>query len=217
VKLYGYWRSSSAWRVRIALNAKGIAYDYVPVNIAPSVAEQSASAFADVNPLQQVPTLEWEEAGALVRLTQSVAIVEYLEQTRPQPALLPTAALARARVREAVEIVNSGIQPLQNTWALKEVRRLVDDAAASRWASAAMQPGLRALEVHAERYAGQYSVGDELSLADVYLVPQLYNARRYAVDLGRYPGLLALETRLNSLDAFARARPEVQPDAVDGA
>jgi maleylpyruvate isomerase len=217
VKLYSYWRSSSAWRVRIALNAKGIAYEYVPVNIAPNVAEHSSAAFAEVNPLQQVPTLEWEEAGAMVRLTQSVAIVEYLEQSRPQPALLPTAALARARVREAVEIVNSGIQPLQNSWTLKEVRRLVDEAAATRWASAAMLPGLRALEVHAERYAGDYSIGDQLSLADVYLVPQLYNARRHGVDLSRYPRLLAVETRLNGLDAFARARPEVQPDAVHSA
>jgi maleylpyruvate isomerase len=214
VKLYGYWRSSSAWRVRIALHVKGIAYESVPVNIALNVAEHTSAAFSDVNPLQQVPTLEWEEAGATLRLTQSVAIVEYLEQHKPEPALLPKAALSRARVREAVEIVNSGIQPLQNSWALKEVRRLLDEAAATRWAASAMLPGLRALDVHAERYAGRYSIGDELSLADLYLVPQLYNARRFAVDLSRFERLLAVETRLNELDAFVRARPEVQSDAV---
>ncbi|HEX4351591.1 MAG TPA: maleylacetoacetate isomerase [Polyangiales bacterium] len=214
MKLYGYWRSSSAWRVRIVLNIKGIDYDYAPVNIAPKVREQITSSFAEVNPLQQVPTLEWDEAGATVRLTQSVAIVEYLETFKPEPPLLPRAPTARARVREAVEIVNSGIQPLQSTYVLNEARRLLSAEEANKWPGRAIQPGLRALEVHAERYAGFYSVGDELSLADAYLVPQLYNARRYGLDLSHFPRLIAVENHLNELDAFAKARPELQPDAV---
>ncbi|HEY2735110.1 MAG TPA: maleylacetoacetate isomerase, partial [Polyangiales bacterium] len=147
-------------------------------------------------------------------LTQSVAIVEYLETLKPEPALLPRAPLARARVREAIEIVNSGIQPLQSTYILSEVRRSLGDEEANKWPARAMVPGLRALEVHAERYAGYYSVGDELSLADAFLVPQLYNARRFGLDVSHFPRLIAIENHLNELDAFARARPELQPDAV---
>src|SRR5262245_1519100 len=133
MKLYSYWRSTSAWRVRIALHAKGIAYDYQAVNLAPDVQAQTSEDYAQINPMQQVPTLEWAENGSMKRLTQSVAIIEYLEELKPEPALLPRAPLSRAHVREAVEIVNSGIQPFQNTWTLAEVRRLGGDAAAVPW------------------------------------------------------------------------------------
>jgi maleylpyruvate isomerase len=214
MKLYSYWRSSSAWRVRLALQIKGMSYEYEAVNLSPEVRAQTASDYVLVNPLQQVPTLEWEEKGATLRLTQSVAIVEYLEELQPQAALLPRAPLLRARVREAVEIVNSGIQPLQNTWTIGEVRQLAGEAAVVPWMTKAMLRGLRALEVHAEKYAGRCLIEDEVTLADVYLVPQLYNARRFGIDVAQFPRLAAVELHVSKLAAFAKARPEVQPDAT---
>jgi maleylpyruvate isomerase len=196
------------------LHAKGIDYEYRAVNLAPDVQAQTSEDYAQVNPLQQVPTLEWQEGSELVRLTQSVAIIEYLDDLQPEPALLPRAALWRARVREAVEIVNSGIQPFQNTWTLAEVRRLGGDSAALPWMSKALQRGLRALEAHASRFAGSCSVGDSISMADVYLVPQLYHARRFGIDIAQFPRLIAIDDYLNQQPAFWKARPEVQPDAA---
>jgi maleylpyruvate isomerase len=214
MKLYSYWRSSCAYRVRIVLNLKGLTYETLPVNIAPSVSEQTSDAYGAINPMRQVPTLEWEEAGTTVRLTQTVAIVEYLDERFPAPPLLPQASLARARVREAVEIVNAGIQPLQNTIVLTEMRRLDGESGALRWAMRVMMQGLIALEHRARVHAGRFLVGDAVSLADAYLIPQLYNARRFGVDVLQYPRLLDVEAQTLSLDSFARARPEAQTDAV---
>jgi maleylpyruvate isomerase len=214
MKLYSYWRSSSAWRVRIALNVKGLAYEYEAVNLSPEVRGQTSADYALVNPLQQVPTLEWEDKGATLRLTQSVAIVEYLEELQPQAALLPRNTLLRARVREAVEIVNSGIQPLQNTWTIGEVRQLAGEAAVVPWMTKAMLRGLRALEAHAEKYAGRCLIDDAVTLADVYLAPQLYNARRFGIDVAQFPRLAAVEQHVSGLEAFSKARPELQPDAA---
>ncbi|HKP62109.1 MAG TPA: maleylacetoacetate isomerase [Polyangiales bacterium] len=214
MRLYSYWRSSCAYRVRIVLNLKGMSYDYQPVNIAPGASEQTTDAYATINPMRQVPTLEWDEHGTTVRLTQSVAIIEYVEEREPEPPLLPRAALTRARVREAVEIVNSGIQPLQNTSILNELRRLEGDEASRRWASSVMAQGLHTLEIRARLHAGRFLVGDSVSLADVFLIPQLYNARRVGLDITQYPRLLDVEAQTQTLEAFTRARPEAQPDAI---
>jgi maleylpyruvate isomerase len=214
MKLYSYWRSSSAWRVRIVLNLKAIPYAYEAVNIAPGVSEQSGARYAAINPLRQVPTLEWEEAGTCVRVTQSVAIVEYLDERHPDPPLLPATPLVRARVREAVEIINAGTQPFQNTNVLTELRRLGGDEQAQRWAAGVIGDGLAALEARARLHAGRFLVGDAVTLADVFLIPQLYNARRYAVDVTGFSRLLDVEAQIQALEPFARARPEVQPDAV---
>lgn len=214
MKLYSYWRSSCAYRVRIVLQLKGVPFEYVAVNIAPGVSEQSAEAYGAINPMRQVPTLEWSEGGKTVQLTQSVAICEYLDETHPDSPLVPRERLSRARVREAVETVNAGIQPLQNTNVLAEIRRLDGDAGAQRWMALVIAKGLGALEARARRYAGRFSVGDAPTLADAFLIPQLYNARRAGVEIAAFPRLLEVETAAFALDAFARARPEVQPDAV---
>lgn len=213
MKLYSYFRSSSAWRVRIVLAYKGIEYEYVPVNLAPDVLGQQDARYSSVNPMRQVPVLEWTEGDSIVRLTQSVAIVEYLEEARPAPSLLPKEPLSRAHVRRAVEIVNSGMQPFQNSATLAKVRELGSEADVSQWIDYALRRGFVTLDAHARDVGGAFSVGDEPSLADVYLVPQLFNARRFGVDVSRYRKLLDIEERVNALPAFARARPDVQPDA----
>jgi maleylpyruvate isomerase len=127
---------------------------------------------------------------------------------------LPRAALTRARVRESVEIVNSGTQPLQNTGILSELRRLEGEESARRWAAKMIAQGLHALEIRARLHAGKFLVGDSVSLADVFLIPQLYNARRTGLDITQFPRLLDVEAQTLTLDAFVRARPEAQPDAV---
>jgi maleylpyruvate isomerase len=214
MKLYSYWRSSCAYRVRIILNLKGLKYDYHAVNIAPAVSEQASDAYGSINSLRQVPTLEWEEAGTTVRLTQSVAIAEYVEEHVSDPPLLPLAPLVRARVREAVEIVNSGTQPLQNMGVLAELARLDGPEGAKRWAASVITTGLTALEARARIHAGRFLVGDAISFADAFLVPQLYNARRAGLDVTQFPRLLDVEAQVTSLEQVSRARPEAQPDAV---
>jgi maleylpyruvate isomerase len=214
MKLYSYWRSSCAYRVRMVLNLKGLSYEYLAVNIAPGKSEQASEPYGAINPMRQVPTLEWEEAGTIVRLTQSVAIAEYIEEHVSEPPLLPKAPLVRARVREAVEIVNSGTQPLQNTGVLNEMRRLEGDGGVQRWAVRVITAGLAALESRARVHAGRFLVGDSISLADVFLLPQLYNARRAGIDIMQFPRLLDVEAQALSLEPVSRARPENQPDAV---
>lgn len=214
MKLHSYWRSTSAWRVRIVLGLKGVEYEYVAVNISPQASEQRTPRYADVNPFNQVPVLEWEHEGKPVRLGQSIAIAEYLDETVPDPPLFPRDPVAKGYVRQAVEIVNSGVQPLQNLAVLGAVRALAGERSAAAWAKDAIARGLHALETLARHRAGRYSVGDALSLADVYLVPQLYNARRFGVDLSPYMRLAAIEARAANLPAFVHAHPSRQPDAV---
>jgi maleylpyruvate isomerase len=211
VKLYGYWRSSSAWRVRIALAFKGLAYENVPVHLVRGGGEQFSDVFRGRNPISQVPVLEIERGGKPHRITQSIAIIEYLDEIAPEPPLLPRDPLERARVRELAELVNSGIQPLQNRLLMERIGELGGDAKA--FAGRFVASGLAALEVHAALSSGRYLVGDEPTLADIYLVPQLYNARRLSVALEPYPRLRAVELACELLPAFASAHPDRQPDA----
>jgi len=213
VKLYSYWRSTSAWRARIVLAVKDVPYEYVAVNLAPETLEQKTAEYAAVNAFRQVPVLELSHEGTTVRLGQSMAIAEYLEERFPEPPLLPKDPLQRAFVRQAVEIVNSGVQPLQNSSVLTAVRRLAGDDGTSDWTKRVIGDGLDALETLARSRAGRFSVGDELTLADVYLVPQIYNARRFGVDLAHFVRLTAIERRAVALPAFLRAHPSQQPDA----
>jgi maleylpyruvate isomerase len=208
--LHGYWRSSSSWRVRIGLHLKGLAFEYRAVNLL--AGEQFAEEHRARNAMSQVPVLEVEEGGATLRLGQSMAILEWLEERFPSPPLLPRDPAGRARVRMLAEHVNSGIQPYQNAATLKWIReRLPDDDRA--WAAHWIGRGLAALEEEASAHAGRFSHGDTVTLADLYLVPQLHGARRFGVDLARFPTLLRIEAGCCGLEAFARSEPERQPDA----
>ncbi|MFO0553706.1 MAG: maleylacetoacetate isomerase [Polyangiaceae bacterium] len=212
VTLYGYWRSSSSYRVRIGLHLKGVAFEQRPVHLLKDGGEHKTESFRALNPMAQVPVLAvTSEGGEVEHLVQSVAILEYLEEAYPTPQLLPTSALERARVRAAVEIVNSGIQPLQNLSVLGEVKRLGGDA--TDFARRANEHGLHALERLANTMNKPYLAGDAITLADVFLVPQLYSARRFGVDLEKLPRLLEIEARLAAHQAFAAAHPDQQPDA----
>ena len=212
MKLYGYWRSSSAWRVRIALAWKGVPYEYQPVHLVRGGGEQHSAAYHAINPLEQVPTLELEEEGRVRRLTQSLAIIDYLESYAPSPPLLPRAPFLRARARQLAEMINAGIQPLQNSGVLARVKNELggDDAA---WARHYIARGLAALELVAAETAAAFLVGEAVSIADVLLVPQLYNARRFGVDLAPFPLLGRVEAACVTLPAFADSHPDKQPDA----
>ncbi|HJK99793.1 MAG TPA: maleylacetoacetate isomerase [Polyangiaceae bacterium LLY-WYZ-15_(1-7)] len=209
LRLYAYWRSSCSWRVRIALEHKGLAYEVRSIHLREG--EQRSDDYAGVNTLQQVPVLEWEEGALTRRLTQSLAILHFLEDAYPEKALVPADAWARARAWEHAEIVNAGIQPLQNFATLLLVDSLGGDKVAH--ARGVIAKGLGAMEKLAKETAGAYLVGDRPSVADVCLVPQLYNARRFDVDVDAYPTLLRAEARCASLPAFQAAHPDRQPDA----
>jgi maleylpyruvate isomerase len=221
MRLYGYWRSSASYRVRIALALKGVTYEHVPVHLVRDGGEQRAPDYRAKNPMAQVPTLELEAdldecegpEGAVVRLSQSIAILEWLDETYPTPPLFPKKALDRARARELAEIVNSGIQPLQNLPLMAELKRLGGDQAGPAFARSVNEHGLAALEAKASASAGRYLVGDDVTIADVCLVPQLYGARRFGVDVAAYPTLARVEAALVVLPAFAEAHPDRQPDA----
>jgi maleylpyruvate isomerase len=237
VKLYTYWRSSCSWRVRIALEFKGIAYETVPVNLVRNGGEHWNSEFRDKNPMAQVPLLEVSESDGpssesrrrraepdadevpdsgpterIIRIAQSLAILEYLEEIYPEPPLLPADAAERALCRQIAETVNSGIQPLQNVrvQGYLEEQGLNPNPLVQRFVRA----GLEAIERVTQSSAGRYLVGDAVSFADVCVVPQLYGARRVGVDVAVYPTLWRCEQACAELAAFQRARPEVQPDAT---
>lgn len=210
--LYGYWRSSASYRVRIGLALKGLSYGTSPVHLLRGGGEQLGEAYREKNPMGQVPTLEViEEGRAPLRLAQSLAILEYLDERFPEPPLLPASAEERATARQLAETVNAGIQPLQNLSVLRHLKNLgVDERAfARRWNEA----GLAALEALASRTAGAFLVGDAVSMADCCLVPQLYAARRFGVDPAAYPTLARVEAACLALPAFRAAEPDAQPDA----
>lgn len=208
MKLYGYWRSSSAWRVRIGLALKGVEVEHVPVHLVSDGGQQHTADHRMRNPLRQVPVLEIDGP---VYLSQSLAILTWLDETFPEPSLLPGDAVQRARIWQLAEVVNAGIQPLQNLRVLQKLEaRGVDKAA---WGREVIAEGLAGLEAMAAATAGRYMVGDQVSLADICLVPQLYNARRFGVELSPLPTLVRVEAACEALDAFQVAHPDRQPDA----
>jgi maleylpyruvate isomerase len=211
-ELYNYFRSSASYRVRIALNLKGLSYDYHAVHLNRGGGEQLTPSFRDLNPLAVVPVLETEGA----RLTQSLAIIEYLDEIQPEPPLLPKEPLARARVRALALSVACEIHPLNNLRVLGYLTRElgVSNEAKTRWYQHWVELGLTAIEAEVARGpAGRFCHGDAVGLADCCLIPQLFNARRFACDLSRYPRLLAIEESCATLPAFRNAAPDQQPDA----
>lgn len=212
MKLYNYWRSSASYRVRLALGFKGISYEYVPVNLAQGAQHQSEHRAR--NPWGAVPVLEVKESGQTALLTQSVAIVEYLEERYPEKPLFPRGLLERAKMRAMVELVNSGIQPLHNLQILNHVKDVLHGDTKA-WAELWIGKGLQALEAMAAASAGKYLCGDTFTFADACLLPQLYGARRFAsVDPEQLPTLVRVEAACLQLDFVQQARPESQPDAV---
>src|SRR5580658_926241 len=210
MKLYSYYRSSATWRVRIALEYKGLAYDKECVALRREGGGQHSSEFLKVNPLGQVPALVVAGERGPTTITQSMAILEYLEETHPTPPLLPADPLSRARVRELAEIVNSGIQPLQNLPLQHELaKRGVDYLPITR---AYVERGLHALETLAGPVAGRFLVGDGVTFADLCMIPQLASSRRLGVELDRFALLLHVERECEALPAFRAASASAQPD-----
>ena len=212
LRLYSFWRSSSAWRVRLGLALKGLAHETVAVDLA--AGEQWGEAHRARNPTHQVPVLEVLEPGRpTLRLVQSMAILEWLDERFPSPPLLPADPDGRARVRAFAEHVNSGIQPMQNAVVLKLLREKVPGWD-REWARNAIAGGLGALEATLQDgQTGRFVHGDAPGLGDCYLIPQLYNGRRYGVDLAPFPTLLRIEASAAALPAFQSAHPDRQADA----
>jgi maleylacetoacetate isomerase len=210
MKLYSYCRSSAAYRVRIALNLKGLAYDYVAVNLLKN--EQKGADYLARNPLGLVPALETGDGDLL---TQSVAILEWLEETGPEPALLPVDPRQRARVRALVNTVTCDIHPLNNLSVLNHLRNDLQatDEQVSQWYCTWVQRGFDAIEQSLAASPDAFCCGDQPTLADVCLVPQVFNANRFEVPMTAYPNIRRVTDTCNALAAFARAAPAEQPDA----
>lgn len=209
--LYGYFRSGTTWRVRAALNYKGVSYDYVPVNLVKG--EQSGEAYTARNPQGLVPALE-TEAGTL---TQSPAILEWIEESWPEPALLPADAMLRAKVRAFCAAIGCDIHPIQNLRVLKKVKALTgQDEAGPDWARHWITVGFEALEkmVEPSEGAGGFLFGAGPTLAEIYLMPQMFNAERFGVDLEPFPKLVAANAAAMTVQEFAASHPSRQPDAV---
>jgi maleylpyruvate isomerase len=207
ISLYTYWRSSSAYRVRIALGAKGIGYEPVFVNLLQGQ-HKTDDYKATANPMGYVPCLEIDGA----KYVESTAIVELLEDLYPEPPLYPKSAEDRARVRALVQYINAGTQPLQNLAVLEYLSP--DHEVRKTWLRHFITRGLDAFEMLASRYGeGRFSFGDRFGAADVFLIPQLYNARRYQIDLAPYPRISRIEQACTELAFVKAAHPDVQPDA----
>jgi len=213
MKLYSYFRSSAAYRVRIALNLKGLAYEYAPIHLLRDGGQQLKPEYRELNPDGIVPTFI---DGADV-LTQSLAIIEYLEETHPEPALLPGTPLDRAFIRSVALQIACEIHPVDNLRVLKYLKHTlkVGDEAKDAWYRHWLESGFESLEKRLanDSRVGKLCFGDTPTLADLCLVPQVYNARRFNLDVSRYPTIERIADHAGQIDAFARAAPGQQPDA----
>jgi maleylacetoacetate isomerase len=210
VRLYTYFRSSAAFRVRIALNLKGLAYQPVFVHLAKG--EHRAAAFASVNPQGLLPTLELDDG---TRLNQSLAIIEFLDEKYPQKPLLPRAAAEKARVRSLSYLIASEIHPLNNLRVLQHLKRALgqNEDQVNAWYRHWIADGLGKLESELAGNNGRFCHGDEPTMADCCLVPQIFNAKRYNCDLAPYPNTMRAFEACMKVEAFDRAQPSKQPDA----
>lgn len=210
MKLYSYFRSSASYRVRIALNLKNLSYETVPVHLTRDGGRQHTPEFRVINPQARVPALELSNG---VVLTQSLAIIEYLDDIHPEPPFLPTDALERAKSRAIAQLIACDIHPLNNLVALQYLKRQLghEQRAIDTWYHHWISVGFTALEAMLE--PEPYACGARVTLADICLVPQVANARRYKMPLDKFPKIVAVDAACLKLPAFDKARPENQPDA----
>ncbi|MBM3531071.1 MAG: maleylacetoacetate isomerase [Alphaproteobacteria bacterium] len=210
MKLYTYFRSSAAYRVRIAMNLKGVAAEQISIHLTKDGGRQHAAEYRAVNPQRRVPSLALDDGDVLL---QSPAIVEYLDEVHPQPPFLPADPVARAKVRAFAAVIACDIHPLNNLAPLQYLRRVLkhEQPEIDAWYHHWIVEGFTALETMIR--PGPYCFGSAVTLADIYLVPQMYNARRLKVPLDAFPKLVAADAELLKLPAFDHARPENQPDA----
>jgi len=212
LRLYTYFRSSASFRVRIALNLKGLTYESIPVHLLAGGGEQLRPQFRDLNPMGLVPVLQ----DGAETLSQSLAIIEYLDELHPDPPLLGRSVGERARIRSIALDVACEVHPLNNLRVLNYLAGEFDfnDAQKSRWYRHWAETGLVAIEAAVTREPGAFCVGDAPTMADCCLVPQVFNAIRFDCDLSRAPKVMSIHARCVALDAFRRASPAVQPDAA---
>jgi maleylacetoacetate isomerase len=209
LKLYSYFRSSAAYRVRIALNLKGLSYEIIPVHLTRGGGEQRRPEYREINPQKRVPALA--VSGEV--LTQSLAIIEYLDETQREPPLLPADPLVRAKVRGVAQAIACDIHPLNNLIVLQYLKRTLgqEQATIDEWYAHWIVEGFEAVEAMIR--PGPYAFGAQVTLADVCIVPQVANARRYKVPLERFPRIAGVDAACQKLAAFESARPDNQPDA----
>lgn len=211
MKLYGYWRSSASFRVRLALYFKGLEFDYIPVHLVKDGGEQHSAEYRKLNPAGLVPTFVDDD----VVLNQSLAIIEYLDERYASNPLLPAATIDRAKVRALAYDLACELQPVTNLRVLKYLTGELNctDDQRLEWLHHWIHTSFTAFEQRLNETAGDYCYGDSVTLADICLLPQVYNAQRFNVALDDYPTLQAVNDRLQQLDAVQQARPENQPDA----
>ncbi|MCB0366059.1 MAG: maleylacetoacetate isomerase [Bdellovibrionaceae bacterium] len=210
-KLYSYYRSSCSYRVRIALNLKGIVYEYIPLHLVNEGGEQHLPAYRTINPKREVPTL----VHGPFTLSQSMAIIEYLDQFKPSPQLFPKDKQKRALVTQFCEIINSGIQPIQNLSVLQELksRFAASEADIQTWCADWIFRGFEGIEAMLRDHAGSHCFGGTITAADLFLVPQVYNAQRFKVDLSTFPIIDRVSKNAMAIDSFQLAEPSRQIDA----
>lgn len=209
--LYNYFRSSTSYRVRLALHWKGLNFDYKPVNLLK--AEQHSAEYKRINPLGGVPTLVHDGKT----IPESFAIIEYLDEVFPQKPLLPKDPYRKARIRQFCEVINSFMHPMANLKTLKylETKHSYNQDQKDEWAQHWIEQGLEVLETTAKEFSGTYTFGDEVTMADIFLVPQLLTSQRYKVDISKYPTLVKINENCKALEAFQKAHPFTQMDTPD--
>lgn len=206
IKLYDYWRSSACYRLRIGFNLKGIPFESEQVDLHPDVRQNASEAYSAINPQQRVPAVVID--GEVH--TQSMAILDWMDRFRPEPAFLPDTPPQRLRARAFAETIACDIHPLNNVSVLTYLRKELgaDKDAVADWYASWILKGFEALEVHARKSRSAFLFGDTPGLAEICLIPQIYNAWRYDVDLSRFPRLLEIDAACGTLEAFQRATPE---------
>lgn len=210
LQLYSYYRSSSAYRVRIALNLKHLKYVYKPIHLLNNGGEQNSPEFQKLNPKKEVPVLIHNDRA----ISQSVAIIEYLDEIYPLPLLYPTDRYLRSQVRAACEIINSGIQPLQNLSVQKDIQKAtgISDEEKAKLTITWIENGLKSFENLINPYRKDFCFGNEITAADIFLVPQIFSSKRFGADINKFPKLLKIYENCVDIDAFKLADPSCQPD-----